>query len=68
MLVKLRKMRTTDDDDETVGAAASSTEARPGWMTILRDNALEWLKVLPEVSLEICKLRSDTDELDAVLV
>ena len=51
MLVKLRKMRTTDDDDDTVGAAASSTETRPAWMTVLKNNALEWLKALPKVSV-----------------
>jgi dynein heavy chain 1 len=48
---KLRKMRSTDgDEDETVGGASSPTSAKPAWMMTIRDQALEWLKTLPEVS------------------
>ncbi|WWC91126.1 uncharacterized protein L201_006067 [Kwoniella dendrophila CBS 6074] len=47
MMVKLRKMRTTDDEEDDSGPAANSS-GRPAWMTILKGHAEEWLTSLPK--------------------
>jgi dynein heavy chain 1 len=40
-------MRTTEDDEDESDSSSTGT-GRPAWMTILRGQAEEWLKTLPE--------------------
>ncbi|OCF56381.1 dynein heavy chain 1, cytosolic [Kwoniella mangroviensis CBS 10435] len=47
MMVKLRKMRTTDDEEDETGPAATSG-GRPAWMAALKGHSEEWLTILPK--------------------
>ncbi|WWC73019.1 uncharacterized protein I206_106984 [Kwoniella pini CBS 10737] len=47
LMVKLRKMRTTDDEEDDSGPAAALA-GRPAWMNVLKGHAEEWLNNLPQ--------------------
>ncbi|WWC63949.1 uncharacterized protein I303_106555 [Kwoniella dejecticola CBS 10117] len=46
LMVKLRKMRTTDDEEDESGPA--TTSGRPAWMNALKAHAEGWLSTLPK--------------------
>ncbi|KAK8843995.1 hypothetical protein IAR55_006788 [Kwoniella newhampshirensis] len=48
LMVKLRKMRTTEDEEDDTGVASADTAGRPAWMTALKGYAEEWLSSLPK--------------------
>lgn len=55
LLARLLKMRSLADDDETVAVdlKKGSALAQPAWMRALKQSCLEWLQVLPKVSLAV---------------
>lgn len=40
-------MRTTEDEEDELDSSATTENARPAWMTTLRNHAEEWIKALP---------------------
>ncbi|WVN87983.1 uncharacterized protein L203_103180 [Cryptococcus depauperatus CBS 7841] len=48
MMIKLRKMKTTEDEEDDNSPIVGIVTGRPAWMTALKGHAEEWLSTLPK--------------------